>query len=113
MPYLLHASPHERADTRYRTCRAAREYSALAAGPNNLAAAGDYMAAKDRLKKSLDSINEVLREVQRLQPSTPPLHPRVRNQLQNTTRKLKDAASEIETVMRELDSGPADAAVPC
>jgi hypothetical protein len=27
------------------------------------------MATKDRLKKALDSINEVLREVQRLQPS--------------------------------------------
>jgi hypothetical protein len=67
------------------------------------------MAAKDRLKKSLDSINEVLREVQRLQPSVPPLHPRVRNQLQSTTRKLKDAVSEIEAVMRELDSGSPDA----
>ncbi len=67
------------------------------------------MAAKDRLKKSLDLINEVLREVQRLQPSVPPLHPRVRNQLQSTTRKLKDAVSEIEPVMRELDSGSPDA----
>jgi hypothetical protein len=67
------------------------------------------MAAKDRLKKSLDLINEVLREVQRLQPSVPPLHPRVRNQLQSTTRKLKDAVSEIEAVMRELDSSSAEA----
>jgi predicted nucleic acid-binding Zn-ribbon protein len=62
------------------------------------------MVAKDRLQKSLDSIKEVLREVQRLQPSVPPLHPRVRNQLQSTTRKLKGAVTEIETVMRELDS---------
>jgi hypothetical protein len=62
------------------------------------------MAAKDRLKRALDSINEVLREVQRLQPSVPPLSPRVRNQLQSTTRKLKIAVSEIETVMREPDS---------
>jgi hypothetical protein len=61
------------------------------------------MTTKDRLKKALDSINEVLREVQRLQPSVPPLSPRVRNQLQSTTRKLKYAASEIETVMREPD----------
>jgi hypothetical protein len=67
------------------------------------------MAAKDRLKKSLDSINEVLREVQRLQPSVPPLDPRVRNQLQSTTRKLKVVVSEIEAVIRELDSGSADA----
>jgi predicted nucleic acid-binding Zn-ribbon protein len=59
------------------------------------------MAPNDRLKKALDSINEVLREVQRLQPSFPPLSQRVRNQLQITTRKLKSAASEIETVMRE------------
>ena len=63
----------------------------------------DGMAAKERLKKALDSINEVLREVQRLQPSVPPLSPRVRNQLQSTTRKLKIAVSEIETVMREPD----------
>ena len=63
----------------------------------------DGMAAKERLKKALDSINEVLREVQRLQPSVPPLSQRVRNQLQGTTRKLKNAASEIETVMREPD----------
>jgi predicted nucleic acid-binding Zn-ribbon protein len=61
------------------------------------------MTAKDRLKKALDSINGVLREVQRLQPTVPPLSPRVRNQLHSTTRKLKEAASEIETVMRELD----------
>jgi hypothetical protein len=61
------------------------------------------MAANDRLKKALDLINEVLREVQRLQPSVPPLSPRVRNQLQSTTRKLKNAASEIETVMGEPD----------
>jgi hypothetical protein len=61
------------------------------------------MAVRDRLKRSLDSINEVLREVQRLQPSVPPLNQRVRNQLQSTTRKLKDAVSEIETAMRELD----------
>jgi SMC interacting uncharacterized protein involved in chromosome segregation len=67
------------------------------------------MAATDRLKKTLESINEVLREVQRLQPSVPPLHPRVRNQLQSTTRKLKDAVSEIEAVMRELDSSSAEA----
>ena len=67
------------------------------------------MAAKDRLQKSLDSIKEVLREVQRLQPSVPPLHPRVRNQLQSTTRKLKGAVTEIEAVMRELDSSAADA----
>jgi hypothetical protein len=64
------------------------------------------MATKDRLKKALDSINEVLREVQRLQPSVPPLSPKVRNQLQSTTRKLKDAASEIEAVMRELIEVP-------
>ena len=63
----------------------------------------DGMAAKERLKKALDSINEVLREVQRLQPSVPPLSQRVRNQLQSTTRKLKNAASEIEMVMREPD----------
>jgi hypothetical protein len=31
---------------------------------------------KDRLKKALDSINEVLREVRRLQPSVPPLQPK-------------------------------------
>ena len=62
------------------------------------------MAAKDRLKKALDSINEVLRDERRLQPSVPPLSQRVRNQLQSSSRKLKDAASEIETVMRELDS---------
>jgi hypothetical protein len=64
------------------------------------------MAAKDQLKKALDSINEVLREVQRLQPSVPPLSQRVRNQLQSSTRKLKNAASEIETVMHgpELSS---------
>ena len=61
------------------------------------------MAPNDRLKKALDSINEVLREVQRLQPSFPPLSERVRNQLQITTRKLKSAASEIETAMREPD----------
>jgi len=67
-----------------------------------LAQGGD-MSTKDRLKKALDSINEVLREVQRLQPSVPPLSQRVRNQLQITTRKLKNAASEIETVMREPD----------
>jgi predicted nucleic acid-binding Zn-ribbon protein len=67
------------------------------------------MAVQDRLKKTLDTIHEVLREVQRLQPSVPPLSPRVRNQLQSTTRKLKDAASEIEAVMRELDSSSADA----
>ena len=67
------------------------------------------MTAKDRLRKALDSINEVLREVQRLQPSFPPLVPRVRNQLQSTTRKLKDAVSEIETVMHELDSSSATA----
>ena len=66
------------------------------------------MAAKDRLQKSLDSIKEVLREVQRLQPSVPPLHPRVRNQLQSTTRKLTGAVTEIEAVMRELDSSVAD-----
>jgi hypothetical protein len=72
-------------------------------GRNNLAESGGRMAAKDRLKKSLDLINEVLREVQRLQPSVPPLHPRVRNQLQSTTRKLKEAVCEIEPVMRELD----------
>jgi len=59
----------------------------------------------DRLKKALDSINEVLREVQRLQPSVPPLSQRVRNQLQSTTRKLKNAASEIEMAMREPDLG--------
>jgi hypothetical protein len=64
------------------------------------------MATKDRLKKALDSINEVLREVQRLQPCVPPLSPRVRNQLQSTSRKLKGAASEIETVMREPDEVP-------
>jgi hypothetical protein len=64
---------------------------------------GGDMATKDRLKKALDSINEVLREVQRLQPSVPPLSPRVRNQLQSTTRKLKNAATEIETVIREPD----------
>lgn len=62
------------------------------------------MATKDRLKKALDWINEVLREVQRLQPSVPPLSPRVRNQLQSTTRKLKSAASEIEAVLREPDA---------
>jgi hypothetical protein len=62
------------------------------------------MAAKDRLKKALDSINEVLRDERRLQPSVPPLSQRVRNQLQSSSRKLKEAASEIETVMRELDS---------
>jgi uncharacterized protein YoxC len=67
----------------------------------------DGMAAKERLKKALDSINEVLREVQRLQPSVPPLSQRVRNQLQSSTRKLKNAASEIETVMREPDRGSA------
>ena len=67
------------------------------------------MAANDRLKKALDSIHEVLREVQRLQPSVPPLSPRVRNQLQSTTRKLKSAASEIETVMREPDCSSAGA----
>jgi hypothetical protein len=61
------------------------------------------MVAKHRLKKALDSINEVLREVQCLQPSTPPLDQRVRNQLQSTTRKLKDAVSEIDTVIRELN----------
>jgi uncharacterized protein YoxC len=61
------------------------------------------MAPNDRLKKALDSINEVLREVQRLQPSVPPLSQRVRKQLQSSTRKLKNAASEIETVMREPD----------
>jgi hypothetical protein len=65
------------------------------------------MAANDRLKKALDSIHEVLREVQRLQPSVPPLSQRVRNQLQSTTRKLKNAASEIETFMREPDLGSA------
>lgn len=59
------------------------------------------MEGKDRLKKALDSINEVLREVQRLQPSVPPLSQRVRNQLQTSTRKLKSAASEIEAVMRD------------
>jgi hypothetical protein len=64
------------------------------------------MAANDGLKKALDLINEVLREVQRLQPSVPPLSPRVRNQLQSTTRKLKNAASEIETVMREPTLSP-------
>lgn len=64
---------------------------------------GGDITTNDRLKKALDSINEVLREVQRLQPSVPPLSPRVRNQLQSTTRKLKSAASEIETVMREPD----------
>ena len=72
---------------------------------------GGYMSTKDRLKKALDSINEVLREVQRLQPSVPPLSQRVRNQLQSTTRKLKDAASEIETVMREPDLSSVSA--PC
>jgi hypothetical protein len=66
------------------------------------------MTAQDRLQKALDSINEVLREVQRLQPSVPPLAPRVRNQLQSTTRKLKDAASGIEAVMRELEASSAD-----
>ena len=64
------------------------------------------MATNDRLKKALDSINEVLREVQRLQPSVPPLSQRVRNQLQSSTRKLKNAASEIETVMRDLTEAP-------
>jgi hypothetical protein len=59
---------------------------------------------KDRLKKALDSINEVLRDERRLQPSVPPLSQRVRNQLQSSSRKLKEAASEIETVMRGLDS---------
>ena len=70
------------------------------------------MAAKDGLKKALDLINEVLREVQRLQPSVPPLSQRVRNQLQSSTRKLKNAASEIETVMHgpELSSVDARAA---
>ena len=75
---------------------------------NALGAQGNIMAAKDRLQKSLDSIKEVLREVQRLQPSVPPLHPRVRNQLQSTTRKLTGAVTEIEAVMRELDSSVAD-----
>jgi hypothetical protein len=70
-----------------------------------LAQGGD-MATNDRLKKALDSINEVLREVQRLQPSVPPLSQRVRNQLQSSTRKLKNAASEIETVMRDLTEAP-------
>jgi hypothetical protein len=61
------------------------------------------MIAKDGLKKALDSIHEVLREVQRLQPSVPPLSQRVRNQLQSSTRKLKNAASEIEAVLRAPD----------
>ena len=64
------------------------------------------MVTQDRLKKALDSINEVLREMQRLQPSVPPLSQRVRNQLQSSTRKLKIAASEIETVMRDLTEVP-------
>jgi uncharacterized protein YoxC len=73
------------------------------------------MVAKEGLKKALDLINEVLREVQRLQPSVPPLSQRVRNQLQSSTRKLKNAASEIETVMHgpELSSLYTRAADPC
>ena len=92
-------------DTPCLPSRAGREYSAArhCVPSGDVMKPGDHMAAKDRLKKALDSINEVLREVQRLQPSVPPLSQRVRNQLQITTRKLKSAASEIETAMREPD----------